>query len=77
MLDNQAIDVGDVKRAVRPRPEHGGPEPVVTRSEKLAVLFVRRATALEGDAIGFENFTMDHILGRFADEDAGLEIDAE
>ena len=53
MLDHQPIDVGNVKRAVGPCFEHRRAEPVIAGSEEFAVLFVRRASAGEGDAVGF------------------------
>src|SRR5205814_5140880 len=67
MFDDAAIDVGNVQGAVRAGLEHRRPEPVVARAEKFAALFVRRPMAGEGDAVGFENFTMDDVLRRFAD----------
>ena len=77
MLDDAAVDVGDVQRAVGAGLEHGGTKPVVARSEEFAVLFIGRAMAGERDTIGFQNFTMHNVLCRLADENAGGKIGAE
>ena len=77
MLDDATVDVGNVKSAVGAGLEHGGAKPVVARREKFAVLFIGCATAGEGGAIGFQNFTMHNILGRLTDKNAGGKIGSE
>ena len=77
MFDHQPVNVGNVKRAVGSSPEHGRAEPIVTRGEKFAVLFVGGAMAGEGDSFGFEDFTMHHVLRRFTDEHACGEVRSE
>src|ERR1051326_348840 len=71
MLDDAAVDGGDVERAVGAGAEHGGTKPVVARGEELAVLFVCGAVAGESDAVRFQDFAVNHVLRRLADKDTG------
>src|SRR5882672_10236666 len=77
MLQHLAIHVRDVERAVRAGLEHDGTEPIVGRSEELAVRLIRSAVAGEGDAVWLQYFAMDDVMHRVADEDARRKVRAE
>ena len=77
MLEDEAIHVRDVERAVRPRLDHRRAEPRIGAREKLAILFIGGALAREGRAVGFEHFAMHDVVDWLADENARREIRAE
>src|SRR5205823_12630588 len=77
MLNDEAIHVRDVERAVRPGLEHGGTEPIVRRTKKLGLLLARGAMTLESRAVRLQHFAMNQIVNRFTDENGGRKIRTE
>ena len=77
MLDDESVHVRDIKRPVWAGLEHGWAKPIIFRREKFRILLVGRAMTGEADAIRFEDFAMDEIVDRFADENAGGKIGTE
>ena len=68
VLDEKAIHVHDVERAVRAGARLHGAEPQVRAGEKFRRLFIVRSRAREGDAIGHEHFAMHEIMHGLAGE---------
>src|SRR5206468_1224772 len=74
MLDDQPVNVSKVERAIGAGFEINWTAPVIGRRQEFAFDFVGVAVASKGDAIQFEHFAMDEVIGRFADKKAVGEV---
>ena len=74
MLDDFAIHVGNVERAVRRVGHLHRTEPVVPAREKLDLLFVLRPLRYQPDAVGKKLLAMDQIASAVRHEGVPVEI---
>src|SRR2546423_1420147 len=61
MLDDLAIHIGDIKRAIRSVGQLNRAEPEIGRSKEFDFLFVRRPFSHEGDAVRTNFLPMNQI----------------
>jgi len=68
VLDNLAIHVEHVKRAVRAIGKLHRPKPCVARREEFDFFFIGGTLRFESNAIRYQNFAMNEITTRVANE---------
>jgi hypothetical protein len=77
MLKDEPVEVDYVQASIRPGACLCEAAPVVLGREEFAFRLSRSTMAREGDAVGFEDFTMHEIVGGLADEKAIGEVRTE
>src|SRR5262249_52880781 len=65
------------ERAVWPRFNRRGTKPRIARPQKFATLLIWCAMRTERNAVRLENFAMNHVVDRFADENRFFKTAAE
>ena len=74
VLDDEAIHINDPQSPVRSGARLHRAKPIVLRAKKLALLFVRRARAAEGDAVRPEHEAMHEVMHRLTNEAVAVVI---